>query len=121
MYKLATQADVVNQSSVIDDETARIVSEGFALIKEIGSGESRHSQVPLIDKEDPTDIDSDEAEEPIQVVRTWTWEPLAVDAVMLHLQTTKVCDMMMDAFFSYSSQLDNGPCLDKLQNSPSPV
>lgn len=108
LYRLAIWADVFNQSSVIEDETARLVSEGFALVKNIGFEESPGNQALPANQNDLTRVNPNEVEEPVQVVRVWLCEPLAVDAVMSYLRTTKVYDKMMNQFFSTSSQLDNG-------------
>jgi hypothetical protein len=109
LYKLAIWADVFNQSSIVTEQTARSVSQGFAHIKDLRYGEIRHDQVPPMNQNDPAKVDPDDADVSIEAVQVWMCEPLAVDAVMLHLRkTTDEYDKIMNEFLASSSQLDNG-------------
>lgn len=80
LYWMAIRADVYSQSSVIEDDTAQLVSEGFAL-------------VDILQSKD-------------RIVRASLCEPLAVHAVMSYLREEKEYDRITTRFYS-QLQVDN--------------
>lgn len=80
LYWMAIKADVYSQSSVIEDTTAQLVSEGFALVDKL---QSRN-----------------------RITRASLCEPLAVHAVMSYLREEKEYDRITNGFFS-QLQVDN--------------
>ena len=81
LYWMALRADVFSQSSIIDDENARLVSEGFALLEDVTKSNS-------------SDLNS------AGVSRSRLCEPLAVAAVMEFLRESRKYEAIVERFFS---------------------
>ena len=81
LYWMALRADVFSQSSIIDDENARLVSEGFALLEDVRRPSS-------------SDLNS------VGISRSRLCEPLAVAAVMEFLRESGKYEAIVERFFS---------------------
>ncbi|KAJ9616878.1 hypothetical protein H2200_000598 [Cladophialophora chaetospira] len=94
LYWLAIRADVYSQSSVLEEETARLVSEGFAILRDESSiFGTTQTEVYSQSREDDDEMDVDPTDplaapmgQPRRMIRQWLSEPLAVEAVMAHLR-----------------------------------
>jgi hypothetical protein len=94
LYWMAIRADIYSQSSIVTDKTARLVSEGFAIVKSMTTAQTSSSQIPSANVRHGRT----EAEE--QFVEVVLCEPLAVYAVIKYLRESGEYDGWMHRFFS---------------------
>ncbi len=104
LYWMAIRADVYSQSSIMEDETANLVSEGFAIVKI--SDQVNHQKPKTKPKPKPKPNLPNDIVNVGKYVRVMVCEPLTVNAVMKHLRTSGNYEKMMDKFFSLL-QVDN--------------
>ena len=101
LYWMAIRADVFSQSSILEDETACLVSEGFALVIPDQVVPQTPKKKTKARQKPPNDI-----AEKGNYVKSILCEPLTVKAVMEYLHTSGNYEKMMDKFFSLL-QVDN--------------
>ncbi|MCJ1471152.1 hypothetical protein MMC07_009800 [Pseudocyphellaria aurata] len=100
LYWMAIRADVFSQSSIVEDKTARLVSEGFAMVESMESAQTSSGQTPS------TNVRDGETKTEGRLVKVVLCEPLAVYAVLKYLKEKEKYDGWMDRFFSLL-QIDN--------------
>ena len=99
---VAICADVLSQARIIEKSAAKLISEGFALIKDVKDGTVIHNDVV-----DLNSVPSSQKIQEIPDVTAVLCEPLAVEAVMEYLRAYKYTyEKYMHDFFR-SIQVDD--------------
>ena len=103
LYWMAIRADLFSQSSIMEDDSACLISEGFALVKPFDQDCPKKSKKKAKEKSTPGTTDNQHSD---KLVRVMLCEPLTVHVVMEHLRTSGKLEKTMNKFFALL-QLDN--------------
>jgi len=108
LYLMAIRADVFSQASIVKDDTARLVTEGFALVAPVRVEVNPAYRWREVRGLDAMEIASGPGSQVLlqepgntsQFTRVWLCEPSAVDTIMSYLRTSSKYDEVMEEFFS---------------------